>query len=269
MMGVDAVMTTFAPSTASSSTRTPSTRMQRLPMNAPSSMMFGRAPGGSSTPPIPTPPARCTFWPTCAHEPTVAQVSTIDPGADARADVHEPRHEHGARLQEGPEPRHAARDEPHARFLEVLLQRDLVARLERPEVLGLHPGDAEVEVHRLHEPGVHLPLTVHFLRDAHLAAIQAVQRLHHGRAVGGVGQLLLVAERGRDPPLDLVPVRHSLTLRQASMASSHSSSVGTSATRTYPSPAPNAVPGATTMPSSSSRSAYDAAVCPPGTRTHR
>ncbi len=65
--------------TASSSTRTPSTRMQRLPMNAPSSMMFGRAPGGSSTPPMPTPPARCTLAPTCAHEPTVAQVSTMEP----------------------------------------------------------------------------------------------------------------------------------------------------------------------------------------------
>jgi hypothetical protein len=79
MMCVEAVMTTFAPSTASSSTSTPSTRMQRLPMNAPSSTMFGRAPGGSSTPPIPTPPARWTFAPICAQEPTVAQVSTIDP----------------------------------------------------------------------------------------------------------------------------------------------------------------------------------------------
>jgi hypothetical protein len=33
--------------------------------------------GGSSTPPIPTPPDRCTLAPICAHEPTVAQVSTI------------------------------------------------------------------------------------------------------------------------------------------------------------------------------------------------
>src|SRR5512138_521904 len=79
MIGVDAVITTFAPSTASSSTRTPSTRMQRLPMNAPSSTTLGPAPGAPSTPPTPTPPARWTFAPTCAHEPTVAQVSTIDP----------------------------------------------------------------------------------------------------------------------------------------------------------------------------------------------
>jgi hypothetical protein len=32
---------------------------------------------GSSTPPIPTPPDRCTSAPICAQEPTVAHVSTI------------------------------------------------------------------------------------------------------------------------------------------------------------------------------------------------
>jgi len=31
------------------------------------------------TPPIPTPPERCTFCPICAHDPTVAHVSTIVP----------------------------------------------------------------------------------------------------------------------------------------------------------------------------------------------
>jgi hypothetical protein len=36
---------------------------------------------GSSTPPMPTPPDRCTFLPICAHEPTVAQVSTIVPSS--------------------------------------------------------------------------------------------------------------------------------------------------------------------------------------------
>ena len=46
-------------------------------MNAPSSTITGRAPGGSRTPPIPTPPARCTSAPICAPEPTVAHVSTI------------------------------------------------------------------------------------------------------------------------------------------------------------------------------------------------
>ena len=38
-----------------------------------------RADGGSRTPPIPTPPERCTSLPIWAHEPTVAQVSTIVP----------------------------------------------------------------------------------------------------------------------------------------------------------------------------------------------
>ena len=41
MICVDEVSTTLAPSTASSSTTTPSTTMQRLPMKAPSSMMTG------------------------------------------------------------------------------------------------------------------------------------------------------------------------------------------------------------------------------------
>src|SRR5205823_11865312 len=78
--GTLAVSDTFGPSTAPTPTRTPSVRMQREPMNAPSSTITGRAPGGSRTPPIPTPPARCTSAPICAPEPTVAQVSTIVPG---------------------------------------------------------------------------------------------------------------------------------------------------------------------------------------------
>ena len=53
--------------------------MQREPTNAPSSTITGAACGGSSTPPMPTPPDRCTSVPICAHEPTVAQVSTIVP----------------------------------------------------------------------------------------------------------------------------------------------------------------------------------------------
>ena len=45
--------------------------------HASSPTMTGAACGGSSTPPMPTPPDRCTRSPICAHEPTVAQVSTI------------------------------------------------------------------------------------------------------------------------------------------------------------------------------------------------
>src|ERR1044072_3979603 len=77
MIGTDAVNVTFGAGTACAPTRTPSTTMHREPRNAPSSTITGRAPGGSSTPPMPTPPARCTSAPICAPDPTVAHVSTI------------------------------------------------------------------------------------------------------------------------------------------------------------------------------------------------
>ena len=67
-----------APSTVPAPTRAPSTTMQRLPIMQSSSMITGAAWGGSSTPPMPTPPARCTLSPIWAHEPTVAHVSTIE-----------------------------------------------------------------------------------------------------------------------------------------------------------------------------------------------
>ena len=44
-----------------------------------SSMMTGLAWIGSSTPPMPAPPDRCTLRPICAQEPTVAQVSIMVP----------------------------------------------------------------------------------------------------------------------------------------------------------------------------------------------
>ena len=59
----------------------PSTTMQREPMKQLSSIMTGFAPTGSNTPPMPTPPARCTFFPICAQLPTVAHVSTIVPSS--------------------------------------------------------------------------------------------------------------------------------------------------------------------------------------------
>ena len=46
-----------------------------------SSMMVGAACIGSSTPPMPTPPERCTLRPIWAQEPTVAQVSTMVPSS--------------------------------------------------------------------------------------------------------------------------------------------------------------------------------------------
>ncbi|KAG0736464.1 hypothetical protein G6F24_018336 [Rhizopus arrhizus] len=68
-------------STEFSSTPTPSTTSERAPMKQLSSMMVGLACSGSSTPPMPTPPDRWTFLPIWAHEPTVAQVSTIVPSS--------------------------------------------------------------------------------------------------------------------------------------------------------------------------------------------
>ena len=61
-----------------------------------SSMMVGLACSGSSTPPMPTPPERCTFLPIWAQEPTVAQVSTMVPAADIGAEIDERGHQHDA-----------------------------------------------------------------------------------------------------------------------------------------------------------------------------
>jgi hypothetical protein len=65
--------------TAPSPTMTPSTTSERAPMKQLSSMIVGLAWRGSSTPPIPTPPERCTPRPIWAQLPTVAQVSTMVP----------------------------------------------------------------------------------------------------------------------------------------------------------------------------------------------
>ena len=76
--GIEAVSTHPAPSTEPSPTRAPSATMQRLPIRHSSPIITGAAFGGSSTPPMPTPPERWVFAPIWAHEPTVAQVSTIE-----------------------------------------------------------------------------------------------------------------------------------------------------------------------------------------------
>src|SRR6185503_4135512 len=72
-----AEMNTPIDSTEPVPTITPSTTSERAPMKQLSSMMTGLACKGSSTPPMPTPPDRWQFFPICAHEPTVAQVSTM------------------------------------------------------------------------------------------------------------------------------------------------------------------------------------------------
>ncbi len=77
MTGMPGLRMTPSASTAPSPTRAPWVTMHRLEMLASSPTMTGAALGGSSTPPMPTPPARWTRAPICAHEPTVAQVSTM------------------------------------------------------------------------------------------------------------------------------------------------------------------------------------------------
>src|SRR4051794_28889205 len=79
MIFVEDEMNTPIDSTEPSPTITPSTTSERAPMKQLSSMMVGPACIGSSTPPMPTPPERCTFLPICAQEPTDAQVSTMVP----------------------------------------------------------------------------------------------------------------------------------------------------------------------------------------------
>ena len=76
---VVAEMNTPIDSTAPVPTITPSTTSERAPMKQLSSMITGLACSGSSTPPMPTPPERWQFLPIWAHEPTVAQVSTMVP----------------------------------------------------------------------------------------------------------------------------------------------------------------------------------------------
>src|SRR5919202_4649297 len=77
MTGMDLDRMSPAPSTAPRPTRAPSTTMQRLPIRQSSSTTTGAAWGGSSTPPMPTPPERWTLAPIWAQDPTVAQVSTM------------------------------------------------------------------------------------------------------------------------------------------------------------------------------------------------
>ena len=70
-------MNTPIDTTEPSPTTTPSTTSERAPMKQLSSTIVGLACSGSSTPPMPTPPDKCTFLPICAQEPTVTHASTI------------------------------------------------------------------------------------------------------------------------------------------------------------------------------------------------
>src|ERR671914_693409 len=108
---------TPSPRTLPSPTRAPCVTMHRLPSRASSSTTTGTAFGGSSTPPIPTPPARWTRSPICAHDPTG--------------------------------------DDPYPRRPVVVLERDLVEILERSRLGHLHLLEPEQQQDRLLQPLVH------------------------------------------------------------------------------------------------------------------
>src|SRR5438067_1288935 len=123
MIGTLAVSDTFGPRTAPAPTRTPSVRMHREPTNAPSSTITGRAPAGSSTPPIPTPPARCTSAPICAPALFLSRNKRHPPVA----------------LALGPEERSRRDDQPALEQPRRELLRPLVTGHVQPEV---HRRDA-------------------------------------------------------------------------------------------------------------------------------
>ena len=77
--GCDGLRMVPSPTTEPRPTRAPWVIMHRLPIMTSSSMTTGAAWAGSSTPPMPTPPERWTCSPIWAHDPTVAQVSTMEP----------------------------------------------------------------------------------------------------------------------------------------------------------------------------------------------
>src|SRR5581483_1099008 len=156
--------------------------------------------------------------------------------ADPRADVDVARHHHDALREIRAVARSRGRYDAHAELCVVALQRDLVEVLVRPDLDRLHLPDPEVVEDRRLRVLVDTPLAVDLLGDAHLAAV----------------------ERG-----DHVLGAHSASRMDA--ARSHSSSVGTSANRTYPAPlGPKNSPGDTITPRSSRRSTV-----PSGATTQR
>ena len=172
MTGIDADSTTFGAMTAPSPTTTPSTITARDPTNAPSSTMTGRACGGSSTPPIPTPPDEVDVGPDLRaradRRPCVDHRARSDPGAD----VDEPRHQHDSLGEERAVAGHAGRDDAHAAICVVGLHRDLVEELQPADVHRLDLAHPEVEEDRLLQPLVDHPAVFAGLGDANVATIE-------------------------------------------------------------------------------------------------
>src|SRR5262249_13440785 len=127
--------------------------------------------------------------------------------ADARADVDVPGHDDDALLAERAVAHDAGRDEADTLGPEVLLERDLVVELEGTHLELLHLADAEVEQDRLLDPRVDGPVRALGLgrrSDAQLAAVERVDRGHHGLGVHRVVQLRTIGERGLDERAQLL-----------------------------------------------------------------
>src|SRR5207237_1585003 len=150
-----------------------------------------------------------------------------------------------ARRQVGAVACDGRRHDAHAEPVVVALQRDLVVVDERPDFLRNQVAQAEVLEDCLLRFAVDAPVVTVGLCDADFSTVER-----------------------SDQFLDALGVHR--TARRISAARTHSSSVGTSAMRQYPSPAaPKKEPGETISPCSSSPAAKASELSRPGTSSHR
>src|SRR5690606_35635649 len=118
-------------------------------------------------------------------------------GANVSADVDVPRHYDTARLDERSVAHGARRHDTYLGLVQVFLQRDLVVELERSTFELLHRRDAEVQQHRLFDPGVGHPLARrHLRRDAEPALVEILDGFEDSVLVRGVLQEVAVCKRG-------------------------------------------------------------------------
>ena len=237
-----------SPSTAPSPTRAPWVTIERLPMSTSSSMTTGRALGGSSTPPMPTPAREMDPLADLGARPDRGPGVDHRLGPHAGADVHIARHQHDATPEKGSPPGRGSGHGANPGGLEVLLQGQAVGVLEGPVLDGLEAGKGEQEQDGLSEP----------LVDDHLVGLRRSRRRgpRPGRAGRWPARQLRVLRRHRaTDPCVLPQLRDgraqlvhraeaicSLSCRSSCAASlfatsSRRSSGCTRATRTWPVPA--------------------------------
>src|SRR5690606_33597659 len=114
-------------------------------------------------------------------------------GANVRSDVDVAGHQDSSGFQMGAIADGAGGHHAYARILEVLLERDLVVKLERPDFHCLHLLDAEVEQHCLLDPCVGGPSARAILRGhAKGARIETSKRFDNSFLRGGIFQKIAV-----------------------------------------------------------------------------